>query len=257
MFGRLRRGYQRLANCCRTFPSWADYRTFCYCETAPATATPVSLRVRRVLHPLQCRPGTSDPAVLLDTFGEGYHRPTMPLPPTATIVDLGANVGYTAVDFALHYPTARVIAVEMDADNCRLARDNLQPFAARVQLTEAAIWVQDGEITYQGDTAWGLRVDGSTAGRRARALRMETLLLHSGVAWVDFVKMDIEGAEAQVIGADASWLDRVGAIQVECHPPATYTSIAAQLRSFGFHCVFDRRAIIGTRCSGVAPVAVA
>ena len=75
---------------------------------------PVPLRVREAgNHPLLCRPGTSDPDVLWDTFGEKYHLPPVALPADCYIVDLGANVGYTMAHFAFLYPRATVLGVEL------------------------------------------------------------------------------------------------------------------------------------------------
>ncbi len=184
--------------------------------------------------PLLCRPGTTDPDVLWDTFGEGLERPTTALPPDATILDLGANVGYTAVDFALRHPGARIVAVELDGDNAALADRNLAPFGARCSVVRAAVWSHDGEIRYGGEEAWGFHVvEGSAEGRSAPAIRISTFIQKFGLERIDYVKMDIEGGEVEAL-SDPGWMDGVEEILVEVHPPATLDFGEAALRSAGF-----------------------
>lgn len=218
----------------------AQARIFRECRRPETTGPPVELRIRGIPTPLLCRPGTSDADVLWDTFGEAYHRPPVPLPPDATIVDLGANVGYTAVDLAVRHPAARIFAVELDAGNADLAEHNLAPFGGRCRVLVAAVWSSDGEVVYGGEDAWGLRVVRGSAGERvAPAMRISTLFRHFALERVDYVKMDIEGAEAEVL-SDAGWLDRVDTLKIEVHPPATLESCEQTLRAAGFRVGRDR-----------------
>ena len=218
----------------RLCESLADARRYRECRDATASDTPLALRIRGVPNPLLCRPGTTDPHVLWDTFGAGLERPITALPPDANILDLGANVGYTAVDFALRHPEARIVAVELDEDNAALAEHNLAPFGERCSVVRAAVWSHDGEVRYGGEEAWGFHVvEGSAENRSAPAIRMSTLIRKFGFGRIDYVKMDIEGGEAEVL-SDPGWMDRVEEILVEIHPPATLDFGEAALLSAGF-----------------------
>lgn len=211
-------------------------RAFLACRRAGEAGEPVGIRVRGVPFPLLCRPGTSDAEVLWETFGEAYHRPPAPVPGAAVILDLGANVGYTAVDLALRHPRASVIAVELDAGNAAVAARNLERLGDRCRLLRAAVWHRDGTVAYGGDEAWGLRVvppdDGARRGE-APAIRVETLLDRFDVERAHYLKMDIEGGEAEVL-SDGGWMDRVETLKVEIHPPASYASCADALERAGF-----------------------
>jgi hypothetical protein len=57
------------------------------------------------------RPGTSDLWTVMETFERKIYLPLRTLSDVRVIVDLGANIGDTAVFFAQHYPHAKVIAV--------------------------------------------------------------------------------------------------------------------------------------------------
>jgi FkbM family methyltransferase len=135
------------------------------------------------------------------------------------ILDLGANVGYTMVDFALRHPTARVIGVELDRDNAVLASRNVAPFGGRCTVLHSAVWTANGTVRYgmgvPPEGEWGYRVGGGA--EEAPAVRVETLLDRLGVGRVAFLKMDIEGAELELFSDGAAWLSRVDALYVEVH----------------------------------------
>ena len=50
------------------------------------------------------------------------------------ILDLGANAGYSSAYFLSCFPTASVIAVEPDTDNCKLCRTNLAQYGTRARV---------------------------------------------------------------------------------------------------------------------------
>lgn len=188
---------------------------------------------------IYCRPGTSDRNVLWDAFAHQYHSPLQRVREDGVIFDVGANVGYTTAHFAKQFPRARVIGIEMDADNAALARRNTRCFGERVQIIQAAVWTSDGEIAYGGETAFGFRVSNvpRSASQRndkhAAALTLNTLCQQVGVTTIDFMKMDIEGAEAHVLYENNDWLQRVQAMNLEVHAPANRRDCMTQLQRFG------------------------
>lgn len=205
---------------------------------------PVSLAVKELKgRSVLCRPGTSDPWVLWDTFYNRFHLPPAGVRPRC-ILDLGANVGYTACHFAALYEDAQVFAVELDAGNARLATQNLAGFGPRCRLVQAAVWSSDGEVHYAGGEEQGFRVTtaSSRTGTTANAVParcLDTLFHEFGLEHVDYVKMDIEGAEAMVMRGSLEWAKRVGAMKIEIHEPATFEELAAALTPLGFRCHRD------------------
>jgi hypothetical protein len=51
-------------------------------------------------------------------------------------------------DFVVRYPHARVIGVELDDVNAALARRNVEPWADRCHVVNAAVWSVDGDAWY-------------------------------------------------------------------------------------------------------------
>jgi len=192
--------------------------------------------------------------VLIDTFVNRYHLPPVQLRRDAVILDLGANVGYTMADFAHRFPDCRVIGYELDESNAELAGMNTRSFGSRCTVHRAAVWHKSGQIHYGGDEEWGFHVadDGEVSASKgtAPALTMDDVLKTSRLEYVDYIKMDIEGAEAFVLGGEAGWLRAVGCIKVEIHPPATVDQCMHDLANAGFNCSRDHMhpsCVVGVR----------
>lgn len=210
-----------------------------------ARPRPVRLRYKP-RSPVWLRNGTTDYPTMVSCFVHGYHRPTHALPPRPTILDIGANVGYTLIDFKHRYPDARLIGVEMDARNHALALRNIEGLAG-VELLQAAVWCEDGEVGYDASaSADAFAVGAGPAAGATRvqvpALTMATLMDRYAVARADYVKLDIEGAEKALFeAADLGWLQRVGQISVELHGTLAAGELAAILLEHGFQTLKDGR----------------
>ena len=102
----------------REFPRWGDLVTALRLHRAVVKerkGEPLPMHPRFLGGiPVLSRPGTADWRTLIDVFVHQYHMPREPLTDPAWILDLGANVGYTAACFLHAYPSARVLAVEME-----------------------------------------------------------------------------------------------------------------------------------------------
>jgi FkbM family methyltransferase len=168
-----------------------------------------------------------------------YHLPSSDLVDERAareIWDLGTNIGMSTAQLALRFTNAALVGVEMDAGNLEMCRANTAPYGARCELVHAAVWSSDGEVGYSAgsDTlAFHVEADGA-AGNRVRALSLNTLLAERGVDRVDFVKMDIEGAEREVLRENTEWAASVRAIKLEVHEPYTVDECMHDLRALGF-----------------------
>lgn len=229
---------KRLSRYWQLFNRPSDMVRYYGCRHRPFLRGEVELHPKEISHSVICRPRTSDSAALWGAFGEKFHRPPVELPLHAVIMDLGANVGYTAVDLANLFPTARIIAVEMDDGNAEIARRNLERFGARCVLVHAAVWVREGVVAYGGREEWARSIGSPGSSdenlRTAPATTIPLLLDRLEVERVDYVKMDIEGAEKDVLADAPSWLEHVACIKVEVHPPASMSKCATSLSESGF-----------------------
>ncbi len=185
------------------------------------------------------RPGTSDIRVLWDCYYKQYQLPPMHIRDNATILDLGANVGYTAASLGVRYPQAKIIGVELDCQNAELARINTEFLGKRCTILNAGIWHEETLISYGGNTEHALRIDEENTQEQTyhvQTMTMQSLLEQFDLAEVDYVKMDIEGAEHSVLDPtrDLNWLHQIKNMNVEVHQPATIEGITHVLSQHGF-----------------------
>ena len=185
-------------------------------------------------HDLWLRTVGGDVFVLHEVFGSGCYDPPTGLPTPRTIVDLGANVGLTTLYFASKAPGARFICVEPAPSNAELLRRNVRVLP-QVVIVQAAVAKTSGTVAFD-DTrpTWG---GGITCGGgiRVAAISIDDLIMHyAPEGMIDLLKMDIEGAEADVLSGPMHWLDRVSCIVAELHPPFTLEQFRGLMITRGF-----------------------
>lgn len=187
--------------------------------------------------PIYLRPGTTDARVFDDTFVGLYHLPEIRLPERPVILDLGANIGLTALHYAALFPNCHIICVEMDAGNVEALRLNTAPIASQVTVIHAAVWHEDGFVNYNSSQEeWAFAVSSSTPegqATRVRAMTINSILRESGFDHADFTKIDIEGAEFNILQPRADWFTRAGHLKIEIHPPASIQAAANALELAG------------------------
>lgn len=237
-------------------PSFREMRQLLRERDRPDDA-PVELRLRPLGgRPVAIRPLTSDIQVVWDTFVGRYHLPPPALTGSPQLIwDLGANIGLTMAHMACLYPDARIVGVEMAAGNASLCRSNLAPWGNRCELIEAAVWDEDGYVAYAGERGaeWGFRVVPESAGnaKSARAISLNTLLSSPGAGpRVDYLKMDIEGAESRVLRSQTEWAKAILCLKVEVHGPYSVEQCCVDLEELGFSAAVDRRhwaSVVGVR----------
>jgi FkbM family methyltransferase len=163
------------------------------------------------------------------------------LQPGATFVDVGGNIGYFALAAAARVgPGGRVVSLEPDPRMAAALRENLaMNGAGNVTALEAAAAASEGTAELTGFEEeggnWGVSslVPGG-AGRSftVRCAPLDALLDASGVETVDLVKIDVEGAEMQVLAGMREGIasGRYRRVLVELHP-WVYENFLAELAS--------------------------
>lgn len=134
------------------------------------------------------------------------------------ILDCGANIGYTVLYYKRQFPGAHITAFEPDPQFSPILRRNLTRNAAEdVHIVEAAAWTADGRASWAMEAKDGSRLVGVQA-CDAPVVEVATVDLAAYLQQdVDLLKLDIEGAEFEVVPHLEGRLDRVKNILVECH----------------------------------------
>jgi FkbM family methyltransferase len=170
-------------------------------------------------HPVFLRLNTSDVCSYRDVLicQDKTYDPRVPGFSPQTIVDVGAHIGMASLLFAQRYPAARIIAVEPEKANFAALVRNVSAYKKVVPL-QAALWKEDGEVRLGTSRAhpkgaFAIAEDGS---QRVRAITMDTLMKETGLSTIDFLKVDIEGAEKEVF-QNCAWIKNVRVMAIELH----------------------------------------
>ena len=190
------------------------------------------LKFRRLAHPIYVRSGTDDVhSIVNNILREEYGQLASDFSP-ATIVDAGAYIGDTTAYFASRYGYSRCIALEPNPESYYLAKKNLEAYADRVELMPKALWLSEDPVRMGGSqTGAALSDDGFTVD----ATSIPSLLSHLGVARLGLVKMDIEGAELEVLKSGfGNWLRLIDVLLLETHGPEIEREVVPLLERDGF-----------------------
>jgi len=165
---------------------------------------------------LLVRKNTSDLGTWHDVFDEdkGYHLPPESVVKPDCIVDLGAYVGYTATDFAWKFPSATIIALEPNKQNFDRMKNNIwvAGFEPNILAVNAGIGARGGRGYVVGGHFNAMQVVPDDHGD----------IMIWGIDFfenfpVDYMKMDIEGAEKEILKRQSGWADNIKCIKVELH----------------------------------------
>lgn len=146
------------------------------------------------------------------------------------ILDCGANIGFSVLNYKRQFPKARIIAFEPDPQFAPILRRNLERNkAADVEVVEAAVWIKQGETQWLCEGIDGSRMvapdqpDPDTTVVRTIDLR------HYLSEEVDLLKLDIEGAEYEVIIHLGDKLQLIKNMVIECHLDQTNVALLGQM----------------------------
>jgi FkbM family methyltransferase len=155
--------------------------------------------------------------------------------PDPLIIDGGSNIGMSVLYFKKCNPAARVIGFEPDAAIFRLLDENVRLNGLQgVSLVEAAMGDHDGAATFVADESAGGALGEGTGSVTVRLERLRRYLAEP----VDFLKLNIEGAEWDVLSDCEAQLRQVREMVIEYHHlpglPRTLHDILGLLHRQGF-----------------------
>ena len=133
------------------------------------------------------------------------------------IIDCGSNIGLSIMYFKSLYPAAEIVGFEPDDKVFEALERNIKSFNLfNVELIKKACWNKETTLKFYSEGADGGRVakDFDTE----QIIEVETIRLRNFLhRKVDFLKIDIEGAEAIVLEDCSELLANVEKIFVEYH----------------------------------------
>ena len=133
------------------------------------------------------------------------------------IIDGGANIGVSSIYFKCLYPESKVIAFEADPVIFEVLRRNCSAFGlTEVELVRKALWSGETVVSFQPEGSLAGRIcegERTAVGKTVETCRLRDYLQRP----VALLKLDIEGAETEVLRDCADLLTNVEQIFVEHH----------------------------------------
>jgi FkbM family methyltransferase len=175
-----------------------------------------------------------------------------------TVIDIGANQGF----FSLYAASqgATVYAFEPCEDNLEILHWNVSKngFQRSIKIVNAAVTDRQGEVDlFVGFDSSGSVISGAVTTRdqyttgtqiQARAVKsvtLDSLLDEFHIERCDFLKMDCEGAEYEILASTSrESFSRIARISMECHENRVQEAIAI-LKNVGFEIVYERWGYLG------------
>jgi FkbM family methyltransferase len=156
------------------------------------------------------------------------------------ILDLGANIGMSAVFLHRLFPDAEIACVEPSPGNTPVLKRAIELNGIDGRIFEGAIGAESGfvdlflserpdcnSVIYGGEPAQTIRVP---------QFSVPQIMEQMGWDSIDVLKLDIEGAEKGMFGEHSSWLNKVRYITGESHVNIgySYAALSADLERYGF-----------------------
>jgi FkbM family methyltransferase len=164
-------------------------------------------------------------------------------PTDRTILDLGANIGVFSLYASEICVQARIDAYEPFPSTYERLVTNIESngLSRRVKCFNEGVGAVNGVAAMRLDNTVSVcgRVDvldkKDSNAVEVKISSFEDALERMEVSNVDFVKMDIEGSEEEILlGCSPNSFKQFTRISVEIHKPSVVKDIVARLRSFGF-----------------------
>jgi len=200
--------------------------TIRFCYPAPIGGVRLHLRANN----------GADAFVHSEVFEHQYYRLPLRFAP-ATILDLGANIGLSAIYFARCYPKSRIACVEPVPENLKFLIRNLRDNAVAADVIAAAIDARDGVVAIEhGAADYGYKIAAAPSGVsfEVASVSIPSILGRLGWARIGLLKIDIEGHENVLLSEACEWLADVDALCVEYHHEFAEAELGRLARQFGF-----------------------
>lgn len=138
------------------------------------------------------------------------------------IIDCGANIGLATLYFKQVWPNAEVIAIEPDPSIFNCLNDNINNFGCDqgVITKRAAVWTHSNGVEFDVEGGFSGQIKSHGHSNVKTTITVPSIQLKELIAntsKVDLLKIDIEGAEFEVLKDISITLEKVDNIFIEYH----------------------------------------
>lgn len=161
------------------------------------------------------------------------------------IIDGGANIGCTTLFLKKHFPSSKIVSIELEKNNFTQLNTNVSLNKLQdVHLHNMALWNNDNEHleidnTYGDKRNWAFNVKPSLNASKEtiKSITIKSILKDFSFKTIDILKLDIEGAEKTIFQDEddvRSWLPVCKIIAIEFHDADTEAKTITLLNKYNF-----------------------
>jgi FkbM family methyltransferase len=181
-----------------------------------------------------------------------YDADVIRFEPKDVILDVGANIGLFTIRYGREFPTVPIHCFEPNPTVYkRLVRNLEANRICNARAVNAAITARTGRVPfYVGSST----VTGSICAREptvpsfyAETQALDWYCDKQSIKSIGLLKVDVEGAEVEVLKGAQSTLKITKQIMIECHSPALEGSVRSMLASHSFEATVKRDFLYGAR----------
>lgn len=134
------------------------------------------------------------------------------------IYDCGANIGTSVLFFAKNYPKAKIVAFEASPHIYGILKKNIDNNTIRnATLYQNAVWTKNEELEFSDEGGDSGSIYSIANTKKVKVQAIDFLEALHKEEKIDMLKMDIEGAENDVIPHIAPALHKIERIFIEYH----------------------------------------
>ena len=175
---------------------------------------------------------SSDLGILFQVLGKKEYQPVIDIlkkkrnsTAEIRIIDAGANVGYATLFFKAHFPNAKILSIEIDADNFLQVQRNfdLNNFTSLIPVRKA-LWKRRANLEIKRDfrdkTECSYYVEEVDSHTNLEGYSLHDFMKDQGWDFIDVLKIDIEGSERYLFESDEladSLLSKTKILAIEIH----------------------------------------
>lgn len=172
------------------------------------------------------RPKYEDLARFLfaETLAKWEPRDLIKLDESQVMIDVGANTGYYSLNLAKRYNNAKIIAIEANPETCNILEKNCKlNKLTNVKIHNLALSDKEGKITlYQTGIHSGANsIFAPDSSYQSKGVTVNSSTLDNLLAGkfnnIEWIKIDVEGAELSVLRGSLQTLKITKKILIEIH----------------------------------------
>ena len=136
--------------------------------------------------------------------------------PNPVIYDCGANIGVSCIYFSRSYPSSKIKAFEADPNIVKVLSENMDRNKVKnVEIIDKAVWIDGAGVDLSLEGADGASIYSKNNVTKVPSVRLKDLIEKE--IKIDMLKIDIEGAEYDVLLDCRNSLRNIENIFIEYH----------------------------------------